>query len=399
MRLPAPHDQLATSIYIPSMLMAISNQGMLLVLPLYALNISGSPAYAALVVALRGVGVLLLDIPAGLLAARFGDKNVLVGGLICNAAVMLGLAVWTDPWAVAVLATLQGGSAAAWFLGRHSYLTDAAPVSMWGRAIAVVAGINRGGAFLGPLAGGIVAEWLGYGAAFFAGALLSVLAVAVAGTFAKKLRPDKEPDVGGLAVIGHVIAEHAKVFSTAGLVGLAIQLMRAGRQLLVPLFGTVIGLDAATIGFVYALSAVLDMSLFYPAGIVLDRFGRRWTGIPCMIVFVAGLTLLPLADGFAGLVTAALVLGFANGISTGIVMVMGMDLAPTDNRSHFLGVWRLIGDVGGVGGPLVTGALASAASLATASFAVAGLGVLGLIVFVVKVPETRRARAAHGGSE
>ena len=101
--------------------------------------------------------------------------------------------------------------------------------------------------------------------------------------------------------------------------------------------------------------------------------------------------LLPLADGFAGLIVAALVLGLANGISTGIVMVMGMDLAPTANRNHFLGVWRLIGDVGGVGGPLVAGALAGAASLGVASFAVAGIGVAGLLLFIAAVPETQRS--------
>jgi len=394
MKLPAPHGQLFSSIYIPSLLMATSNQGILLVLPLYALSISGDPAYAALVVALRGIGVLLLDIPAGMLAARFGDKNVLVAGLACNAAVMAGLALWTEPLAVAVLATAQGGAAAAWFLGRQSYLTDASPATMWGRSIAVVAGINRVGSFVGPLAGGIVAASLGYGAAFLAGALFSAVAALISLLYAKRLRPHKEPESAGLAVIGRVIAEHRNVFATAGFAGLTVQLMRAGRQLLVPLFGTLIGLDPGAVGFVYSLSAVLDMALSYPAGIAMDRFGRRWTGIPCMVVFIIGLSLLPLAKGFGGLAVAALVLGVGNGISTGICMVMGMDLAPADDRNHFLGVWRLIGDVGSVGGPLVTGVLASAASLAFASFAVAGLGAAGLLVFLLAVPETRPVASA-----
>jgi len=389
MRLPAPHGQLFSPIYLPSLLMATSNQGILLVLPLYALSISGDPAYAALVVALRGIGVLLLDIPAGMLAARFGDKNVLVGGLACNAAVMAGLALWSDPLAIAVLATAQGGAAAAWFLGRQSYLTDASPATMWGRSIAVVAGINRVGSLLGPLGGGLVAESLGYGSAFLVGAALSAVAALISLTFAKQLRPVNEPESAGLAVIGRVIAEHRDVFARAGFVSLAVQLMRAARQLLVPLFGTLIGLDPATVGFVYSLSAVLDMVLSYPAGIAMDRLGRRWTAIPCMVVFIAGLSLLPLAENFGGLVLAALVLGFGNGISTGICMVMGMDLAPADDRNHFLGVWRLIGDVGSVGGPLVTGVLASAASLALASFAVAGFGLAGLLVMIAAVPETR----------
>jgi MFS family permease len=394
MRLSSPHDQLVNSIYVPSSLMAISNQGMILVLPLYALHVSGDAAYAALVVALRGAGILLLDIPAGVIAARIGDRRVLVGGLICNALVMLALALWANPWAIAVLATIQGGGAAAWFLGRQSYITDASPPSAWGRAIAVVAGINRVGSFFGPLAGGLVAEWLGFGAAFVAGAVVSGIAAVLSVFYVRELRPAAEPDEASLGRIGRVIVDYRGVFATAGIVGLSLQLMRAGRQLLVPLFGTLIGLDPATVGFVYSMSAVLDMTLSYPSGIVMDRIGRRWTGIPCMIVFIVGLVLLPLADGVAGLAAAALVLGMANGISTGIVMVMGMDLAPDDNRNHFLGVWRLIGDAGGVGGPLLTGLLAGAASLSVACFTVAGVGAAGLLIFVFLVPETQRAAAA-----
>jgi MFS family permease len=393
MRLSAPHDELLSSIYVPSLLMAVSNQGMMLVLPLYALSITGDPAYAALVMALRGIGVLLLDVPAGMLAARFGDKGISMGGLVCNIVTLVGLAVWADPWAIAILAMAQGGGAAAWFLGRQSYMTDSSPPATWGRAIAVVAGLNRGGALLGPLAGGLVAEWLGYEAAFLSGALLSAVAAVVMLIYAHRLRPTAKPDATPSS-IGRIVVDHRRVFTTAGFVGLAIQLMRAARQLLVPLFGTLIGLDAGTIGLIYSLSSVLDMGLSYPAGVAMDRWGRRATGIPCMLIFILGLTALPLAQGLTGLAAAAMVLGVANGISTGIVMVMGMDLAPAENRNQFLGVWRLIGDVGGVGGPALTGALAGAASLGLASFAVAGIGAAGLAVFLYLVPETQPAAPA-----
>ncbi|MDH3419666.1 MAG: MFS transporter [Gammaproteobacteria bacterium] len=369
--------------------MAISNQGMMLVLPLYALHITGDPAYAALIVGLRGIGVLLLDIPAGMIAARFGDKNVMLGGLLCNAAVLLGLAIWTDPWVVALLSLVQGGGAAAWFLSRQSYLSDASPASTWGRSIAVVAGLNRIGAFAGPLAGGAVAEWFGYAPTFVGAGALSGLAAFVVLVRARALRPEVAPDALRASLIWRIVNDCGRVFATAGFVAFAIQLMRAARQLLVPLFGTLVGLDAAAIGFVYSISAVLDMSLSYPAGIVMDRWGRRWTGIPCMAVFILGLGLLPLAQGFYSLLSAALVLGFGNGISTGIVMVMGMDLAPPERRNQFLGVWRLISDVGGVGGPMIAGLLTGAASLALASYAVAGIGAAAAVVFLFLVPETQ----------
>jgi len=394
MRSTSTHGQLLSSVYLPSLLMAISNQGMMLVLPLYALHLSGDPAYAALIVGLRGVGVLLLDVPAGMITARFGDKGVMLGGLLCNAIVFVGLAFWTDPWIVAMLSVVQGGAMATWFLARQSYLYDAAPASAWGRAIAFVAGINRVGALLGPLAGGVIAEWLGYSFAFIGGATLSALAALIVLVRARAIRPDVAPDALRIALIWRIIRDCRRVFATAGFVALAIQLMRAVRQLLVPLFGTLVGLDAAAIGLIYSLSAVLDLSLSYPAGIVMDRWGRRWTGIPCMAVFILGLSLLPLAQGFYSLLGVALVLGFGNGISTGIVMVMGMDLAPLDRRNQFLGVWRLITDVGGVGGPMLAGLLTGAASLALASYAVAGIGAVGVAVFLFLVPETQVTVAA-----
>ena len=107
-----------------------------------------------------------------------------------------------------------------------------------------------------------------------------------------------------------------------------------------------------------------------------------------MLVFVLGLTLLPFSQGFYSLLGAGLVLAFANGLSTGIVMILGMDMAPADRRSQFLGVWRLFGDLGVVSGPLIAGVLVNIATLGTASFAVAGLALLGAGSFLFLVPET-----------
>ncbi len=388
MGLPAPYDRLLIPIYLPSAFTAIANQAMLLLLPLYALQISGSPAFAALVMALRGLGVLLFDVPAGLLVGRFGDKAVLLGGLATFAASMLGLAAATEPWAIALLAIPLGAAHAAWFLGWLTYITNNCPPELRGRATAVNAGIQRLGAFVGPLLGGIVAETLGYPTAYLGAAVLCALAVLVSLVYTADVRPVVPATSGHLRTIGTILADNRRIFSTAGSVALSFQLMRAVRQLLVPLFGVVAGLEPAAIGLVYSLAAVVDMSLSYPVGIVMDRWGRKWTGVPSVVGFVIGLILLPFAHDFWTLLAAAVVLGVGNGLSTGLVMIIGMDLSPPGQRGQFLGVWRLIGDMGWVGGPMLAGLLAETVSLAAASFAAAGLGVVGGLVFLFLVPET-----------
>ncbi len=389
MRLPSPYDRLLIPIYLPSFLMAMSNQAMTLLLPLYALQVLDSPAYAALVVGFRGVGILLFDVPAGMLASRFGDKAVLLGGLVTHAVVMLVLAVTSAEWLVPIVAIPLGSSMAAWFIGRQSYITDSSPAHERGRAIAVMAGINRSGFFVGPVAGGFVANLYGYPIAFVAGAIFALIAATIVLVFTRNIRPEKAPKETVLAVIGRILSSNWGFFATSGFVALTIQLMRATQQLLVPLFGISVGLDVATIGLIFSLCAAFDMSLFYPVGVVMDRWGRKWTGVPSMLVFVLGLVLLPFAQGFYSLLGAGLVLALANGLSTGIVMIIGMDMAPTDQRGQFLGVWRLLGDVGTVAGPLLAGILVNVATLGAASFVVALLGLLGAGTFSFLVPETK----------
>jgi MFS family permease len=188
-----------------------------------------------------------------------------------------------------------------------------------------------------------------------------------------------------------VLRAQRGVLATAGGSALVLQLMRATRQLLIPLFGQAVGLDVTTIGLVYSLATVVDIALFYPSGVLADRFGRKWSAVPSMALYALGLALLPLASGFWSLLAVATLLGFANGIGTGVVMIIGADLARASGRhGQFLGLWRLIGDFGISGAPLLVGTVVKAAGLAAASLTVAGLGVAGSLVMAYVVAETLR---------
>ena len=66
-----------------------------------------------------------------------------------------------------------------------------------------------------------------------------------------------------------------------------------------------------------------------------------------------------------------------NGLGSGIVMTIGADTAPTVGRSQYLGGWRLCGDIGNSGGPLLVGAVAAVAPLAAACVVVGALALVG----------------------
>jgi MFS family permease len=120
----------------------------------------------------------------------------------------------------------------------------------------------------------------------------------------------------------------------------------------------------------------------------MDRFGRKWAGVPCLVMISVGLVVIPQTRDFGALLLAGLLIGFGNGLGAGINMTLGSDFSPRGRRAEFLGAWRLIADVGAVGGPLLIAAVTSAASLAAASFLAATIGITGAGILGWFVPET-----------
>lgn len=119
------------------------------------------------------------------------------------------------------------------------------------------------------------------------------------------------------------------------------------------------------------------MLLFYPGGAIMDRFGRVFVAVPSMVVLGLGFLLLPLTSDPLEIGAVACLMGLGNGISAGIVMTLGADVSPVDNRSKFLGGWRLCADLGNASGPLVVSAVSLVASLALAAVTIGVLSWLG----------------------
>ena len=135
-----------------------------------------------------------------------------------------------------------------------------------------------------------------------------------------------------------------------------------------PLWADHIGLDAATTSLIYGLAGGIDMLVFYPAGKVMDRKGRAWVAVPSMLCMGLALLAMPLSHSALTLLLAALALGFGNGIGSGLIMTLGADYSPAAGRAHFLGVWRLMADLGSTSGPALLSATTALLSLAAGIF-------------------------------
>ena len=389
---PAPHiRRLFLTLYIPELLYTVGWGLILPVLPRLATSLSGSVAGAAGIVVLMSIGTLIMDIPAGILAARWPQRTLALTVLGTLTIAGLLAAFGGSVLLLGAAALLMGAGRGTWMVTRMAVARETVPIEQRGRALATLGGVNRIGSFaIGPAVGGAMAGLLGLWAPFVALSCLMILAGAAVLRWTPRRQPPASSRADGWYHPVAIVRDHWQVLLRAGPAIIALNLIRAARQLFIPLWGESIGLSVVEVGLAMSASGIADMLLFYPTGVIMDRLGRRWAAASSIAVMSLSLALIPLTGSFLSLLLIGVLAGAGNGLGSGFLMTMGTDLAPKRGAGEFIGLWRLIGDVGTAGGPAVIGAVASVLSLAVAGPAVALFGLIGAALFIFSVKETLR---------
>lgn len=408
-------------IYGPTVLFALGEGAIIPLIPVLAGRLGADVATAALVASALVVGQLCGNIPAGWAVARLGERlTMAIAGVVAVLGVVgMALAPLLGVFAISVF--LIGFCAAAFGLARHSFMTTRVPLSFRARALSLLGGSFRLGIFIGPfVAAGLLtitsdertAIW------FFGGCLVATVLLVLLGpdpeeAASRSHDDDTLAEDSGEPVSGSIpttsrsgvfatMWRYRTVLSRLGVAAATLAALRAARQVVLPVWGVSIGLDAPTIALVVGVSGAIDFALFYASGQVMDRFGRLWAALPAMLLMGAGFGALALTHDssqpalwfgvFAG------VLGVGNGLSSGILLTLGADVAPKDDPAPFLGSWRTLTDAGGAAAPLLVAGITALASLAWAAAAVGLIGLLGAAAFTRWVPRfVPRARGTGVG--
>ena len=397
-------------IYGPTVLFALGEGAVIPLIPVIAAQLGADVATAALVASALVVGQLCGNIPAGWAVARIGERlTMAIAGCVALAgAVALAFAPVLGVFAASIF--LIGFCAAAFGLARHSFMTTRVPLAFRARALSLLGGTFRLGMFIGPfVAVGLLAVFGDERAAvwFFAACLIACVLLVMLGPDPEKefAEPSNtgpyatedtgEPVTGSIptverAGVFRTMWQYRRVLSRLGTAAASLSAVRSARQVVLPLWGVSIGLDAQTIALVVGISGAIDFALFYASGQVMDRFGRLWAALPAMVLMGAGFLALAfthdLDSAAMWFAMFAAVLGVGNGLSSGILLTLGADVAPPSDPAPFLGSWRTLTDAGGAIAPLLVSAVAASSSLAIATGVIGVVGCVGAVAFVRWVP-------------
>ncbi|HEY5662687.1 MAG TPA: MFS transporter [Ilumatobacter sp.] len=383
--------RLAGPVYTPWILAQLGRGMLVPVVPLYLRDAGLSYTMVAVVLAALGLGAVVGGLPAGGVAGRLGPEWLFVAATIATGLTAVLMGVSTAVLALVAFRLLYGMGSVGMRISVQMLVNAAAPVRLRGRGMSFLGGAVRLAFFVGPIAGGVLVDTVGFTATF------AVCAAATLSGLLPFLSVRRERPTGArlerptlpLSGLGSALRRHRGLLLLAGTGSALVMTVREGRNVVVPLIGDDLGLSATAVGALVAIGTGADLALFPVAGWLMDRFGRLYAIVPAFSLLGLGMLVLGLSSTTTGVVIAGVVMGIGNGMSAGTMLTLGGDLAPAD-AGPFLAALGMMQDAGVVIGPIVVGRLADTAGLYQSAVVLALVMFSAIAYIVVVLGDTAR---------
>lgn len=384
-------SQLNLTIFGPSLFFVVGEGALLPIIPATAQELGADLPTAGIITGLVMIGTLLADIPAASLINRIGERRAMIWASIAGSVAVVLSAMASTLWMLGLGFLILGATVSVFALARHSYLTEVVPYSHRARALSLLGGVFRAGHFFGPMLGALVITVLNVQAVYW----LAVVLIGFAFILLLLTKPEQMPDtpetIKGATWI--VAKRESKKLLTLGSASAIIGILRTARLIGLPLWALYLGLPPALTALYIGIAGALDLALSYSSGQIMDRFGRRWSALPTLIGLSLTFSLLTIADNPSTFLTIALLMSLANGVGSGVILVIGSDLAPKGQRNEFLASYRLLVDGGVALTPVLLSGVTALFGLASAMFSLTGVGLIGAVLAYRYLP--RRAKPSE----
>ena len=378
------------------------------VLPQYASEYDVGLTSIGFVVAAFGFSRLFLNIPSGLLGAKYGRTVLMSVGLAITAVGNVGSGFAPEIVQLIAWRVVAGAGSAMFMTGAMAYVADISTRENRAQLMSIQQGALLLGVDLGPPLGGFVADNWGLDWPFFmAGGLAAAAAVWTA--FRLPNRPPGWTREGAVAVsvTASLASNQPKprsptktmlsnpTFIVVGLFTLTVFLTRTGaRQTLVPIIAVdQINMSLTMLGVMLFVMTTINFFIVFPAGWMADRYGRKQVMVPGIFLAGIGLLLFTIAGSVPMMFIAAIIMGIGTGVAGPAPAAYIADLAPPGQTSLAMGLYRTFGDLGFIIGPIALGFIAETSGMTTALninvVLLVGIGIL--LAFVAKETAGRRA--------
>ncbi|MFB3737824.1 MAG: MFS transporter [Candidatus Velamenicoccus archaeovorus] len=358
------------------------------ILPLYARTFGVSLDAVGVLIAAFSFARLALDPFTGALTDRLGERGAVVVGAVI-VGVSSGLAAIAPTFTLLVVFRGAGGAGSAiFFAGIMSYLLRTIPAERLGRVMGVWYASFNVGIIAGEPLGGLFAHWLGPVSTLWVYGVTCFVSAAV---FSRTIHPPPHASDGPMRSTGIRHLRWDRPFVTVLAANGAYAWVVAGvYSTLLPVFARdEAGLSFLGIGVGLAVASLTEFAVLFPAGKATDRIGRRAVLVPSYAAIAVSLLLWPLAATPALFMVGSGLFGILTGYGGVPQAPMLSDLTTEQTQRTAVAVYRFVGDLGFVLGPLVAGWSAGLWGYAVA-FPLSAVPVVIALGLLLSIGETLR---------
>jgi DHA1 family multidrug resistance protein-like MFS transporter len=349
------------------------------ILPSYAQDFHVSYALVGLIISAFGIARIIMDLPVGKVSQKFNKKLIMLIGLVLVSfsSILAGVA---PSYSILLLARFIEGAGSAIFITTASILLgQVVSGTRRGTLMSIYSGMLLLGTIFGPSFGGALATSYNIHAPFFAYAIVSAIGIIPTLVLPKEshaISPVHTSYTFSLRDIKDALSNNGFLLILPAI--FCLFFIRTGvRSTLFPLFAANdLKLSADTIGILLTIAGITTALSMVPIGIISDRIGRRNPLILCLALSAVFSIGIAFATNFISLLVMIGAYGAAIGLS-GPIAAYVTDIAPPDKISIYMGLYRMIGDIGFVVGPLFLGFIADITSVTSE-----GVELIGWIPFV-----------------
>ena len=321
--------------------------------------------WVGLINSIASVGMGLMGPIWGILADKFGKKLMMVRAMLFGSVLLFAMSFSQSVQGIFILRLLQGifcGTVTA----SATLVATGTPKRRLSFALGFLASSTFIGFSLGPLLGGIAAEYLGYRLAFKIGGLLQATGLAFVVIFVREVR---RHDLETEDKNGEQVSVRLNIRVTAFILGLFF-ILRYARMMMPPfiplhvqnVLGTVEG-ASATVGVISSLMALAAAT----AGITIVRLGDKMNKLPLISICLGCSMLLTLplffTGGLYGFTIFYVLSAFAMGAVEPSLQSYFSERTPASRRGRMFGIQTLVASVGWFFAPLTSSYISNKLSI------------------------------------
>ena len=345
------------------------------ILPIHAKNLGSSLEMVGLIVSSYAFGQIILRIPIGIYADKFGRKPFVIFSLLLNAAGALWLGLSQDPWSLFTARTITGIAAAGWVAISVMYASFFDKKNST-KSMAQAMSINTLSVLGATFFGGIIADNISVKFTFFLSSIFSFIGAVI-------IFFVSEPDYGKInhSFKKSLNATKSKFLLLVSSVGITIQFVTFGVTFgFLTIFAENIGATKYIVGLITSFGLLSTFIFTAISPIFVKKLGNKITLQIASTLIILSLIITPFIESYYLIIPLQILGGAGRGLINTILISLVIQYTPEHLRGSTMGSYQAIYAIGMMAGPLISGVIASIYGIESVFFTGVGITLIGMAI-------------------